>query len=183
MKGIKDYIRTIPDFPQKGVMFRDITTLIQDADGLNHMSRHRELMKDLHEKAVITPHPGEMARLTGMSLSEILASPAGVASAVSMEYGCVVMLKGAKSHIAAKNLLYRNETGDSSLSKGGSGDILTGIILGLLAQGLAPVDAACAGSYLLGAAGRNAEMLLEKRMLLGRDVVGMIAETVHDLEI
>ena len=154
-----------------------------DADGLNCIAKHRELLGLLHEKTVITPHPGEMSRLIGMSVEEILSSPVKIAMAVSDEYGCAVLLKGSKSYIAQRGIVYRNETGDSSLSKGGSGDILTGIILSMLAQGLPPLEAACAGSYLLGACGKDAEKLLEKRMLLGRDVIAMISETIGDLRL
>ena len=154
-----------------------------DADAINHLSGSDALKKLLHQNAVITPHPAEMSRLSGLKLETILSRPAETAVGISREFGCVVLLKGSISYIACGNELYRNETGDSALSKGGSGDILTGIILGLLSQGLSPMDAACAGAYLLGTAGRNAELLLEKRMLLGRDVVGMIRETVEELRL
>ena len=78
-------------------------------------------------------------------------------------------------------MLYLNETGNSALSKGGSGDILTGIVLAMLTQGLPPFEAACTGAYLLGASGERAEALLEKRMLLGRDVVRSINDTIGEL--
>ena len=152
-----------------------------DADAINHISGSGPLKKLLHRNVVITPHPAEMSRLSGLKLESILSRPAETAVAFSAEFGCVVLLKGSKSYIARGEEVYRNEAGDSSLSKGGSGDILTGIILGLLSQGLSPLDAACAGAYLLGTAGRNAETLLEKRMLLGRDVVSMIRETAEEL--
>ena len=154
---------------------------VVDADALNALSRLDDDEKAalLHEKAVLTPHPGEMARLTGLSIDEIKADMAGVAAEYARRWRCTVLLKGARTAIAGPDgRLKWNETGNAGLAKGGSGDVLTGIILALLGQKLPPYGAACAGSYLLGASAEEALSLLQERALMARDVIGAVEQTL-----
>ena len=151
--------------------------LVIDADGLNLLSRNRTLFARLHDKVVLTPHPGEMSRLLDCPVSSITADPGKVATQAAKEWNCVVLLKGAPSCIASSERLLWNDTGNPGLSKGGSGDVLTGLISGLLCQGLAPFDAACAGAYLLGVSADHALALLGTRMLMARDVIQVVQET------
>lgn len=143
-----------------------------DADGLNALAAHPELMELLHENAVLTPHPGEMARLMGgPSAAEIAADPARYSREFTQAHRAVVLLKGTTSVIAQGARCCLNATGNPGLAKGGSGDVLTGVILALLAQGLTPYDAACLGAYLLGISADAAMRRLETRMLLPTDVI------------
>ena len=146
--------------------------LVIDADGLNTLSRHPELYTLLHQNAVLTPHPGEMARLLQKTVAEVLADPLGCANA----FPCTVLLKGATTIVSDGNHTVLCTEGTPGLSKGGSGDVLCGIITALLAQGLCPFDAARAGTYLLGTSAKDAYRLLGQRMLLASDVIDALGE-------
>ena len=152
--------------------------LVIDADGLNHMAKNPALLAELHDKVVLTPHPAEFARLTAQSVEDVTADPIAQAVAAAKNWGCVVLLKGAVSVIASPEQTALNCTGNAGLAKGGSGDVLTGLILALLSQGLEPFDAACAGAYLLGVSADAAMKLLGNRMLMSRDIVGAVADTL-----
>ncbi|MBA4393967.1 MAG: NAD(P)H-hydrate dehydratase, partial [Desulfobacca sp.] len=128
--------------------------MVIDADGLNILAESPELLSDLAEKTILTPHPGEMARLTGRPLKEIQADRIGVTRDFSRKYGLVVVLKGARTIIAdPEGPVYLNPVAHSVLASGGTGDILTGLILGFLSQGLSPIQSACLGVFLHGQAG------------------------------
>ena len=152
-----------------------------DADGLNALSRSRELLRSLHREVILTPHPGEMARLMGTEASEIQHDPAGIALAAAKEWQCVVLLKGASTCISDGRRVVFSLAGNPGLAKGGSGDTLTGIITALLAQGLSPMNAACAGAFLLGASADTAYEILGNRMLMASDVTLAIRETIGQL--
>ncbi|MEL7602936.1 MAG: NAD(P)H-hydrate dehydratase [Bacillota bacterium] len=145
--------------------------LVIDADGLNALCAHRELFALLHQNVILTPHPAEMGRLAGRDAKTIADSPVEAAQSAAREWGCTLLLKGATSVIAQDDRLCLNTTGNPGLAKGGSGDVLTGILLALLAQKIPPVEAACAGAYLLGATADQAYALLGTRMLTPSDVI------------
>jgi|GEM_PF-742996 len=146
-----------------------------DADGLNTMSKHRELLELLHENCVLTPHPAEMSRLMGCDTAAVLADFTGTALRLAKAHGCTVLLKSARSVIASPEGSIRyNAAGNSGLAKGGSGDVLTGIITSMLAQGASPFDAASIGSYLLGCSADKALELLAERFITATDVVSAI---------
>lgn len=155
------------------------TPTILDADALNQMAKLPELLALLHSNVVLTPHPAEMARLTGESIARILADPIETARAYAKKWGCVVLLKGATTCISDGEQVRLNSSGNAGLAKGGSGDVLAGLITGLLAQGLSPFDAASCGAFLLGASADTALELLKERMLLSRDVIGAIEQTIE----
>lgn len=157
------------------------TPLVIDADGLNHLSRHRTLLDMLHGNVILTPHAGEMARLLQTSVSDVLANPKKTAAEAAEAWNCVVLLKGTVTHIACVDRLAENHTGNPGLAKGGSGDVLTGLITGLLAQGLSAFDAACSGAYLLGVTADTALDLLGNRMLLAGDVVDAVRSTLRSI--
>ena len=151
---------------------------VLDADALNCMSANRELLELLHERAVITPHVGEMSRLTGNGISQIQADPVRAALSFSGRYHCVTLLKGAVSCISNGTECVLNTTGNPGLAKGGSGDVLSGIITALLALKLDPFQAACAGAYLLGASAETALELLKARAMIAGDVISAIRDTI-----
>ncbi len=154
---------------------------VLDADGLFALAQTQQKERILHKNVVLTPHFGEMARLTGLEISKIKAEQEAVARECAKKWGCTVLLKGPQSVIAAPDGRFAvNATGNAGLAKGGSGDVLSGISLALLCQGLAPFEAACAASYLLGASAEEAFALLGERMLLARDVTDAIERTIKN---
>ncbi len=152
---------------------------VLDADALNRIAVRKELLDELHDRVVLTPHVGEMARLTGESAEEILSDPVETARRYAKEWNCVVLLKGATSCISDGRSVRLNTTGNPGLAKGGSGDVLAGMITALLAQGLSAFDAACAGAYLLGVSADEALLLLGTRMLTARDVIDAVRQTLE----
>lgn len=137
--------------------------MVLDADGLNALAGCAERLCERRGRVtVITPHDGEFARLSGRTLEELASrSRADYACEFAEKYGCCVVLKGHRTLIALPDgTLYRNTTGCSALSKGGSGDVLTGLIASLLCQGMGAAEAAAFGVWLHGRAGE----LLEEEM-------------------
>lgn len=131
------------------------STLVIDADGLNSLSMYGlECLKEKTAKVIITPHIGEFVRLSKKSKEEILSDPIGYAKDFAKEYGVVVLLKNAVSVITDGESVYLNVTGTPALAKGGSGDVLCGIVTGLATR-LSPLESAFVGAYLLGKAGEE----------------------------
>ncbi|MEF2966303.1 NAD(P)H-hydrate dehydratase [Paenibacillus sp. M1] len=133
--------------------------LVVDADALNILAAAGGLAAWPGREAatVLTPHPGEMARLTGLSTAEVQRDRLGVARRFAEAHGVTLVLKGARTVVAAPDgRVYVNVTGHPGMATGGSGDVLTGLIAGLLAQGLDGVQAAALGVYLHGLAGERA---------------------------
>lgn len=127
--------------------------MVIDADGLNALSGEMEALGQCKERAILTPHPGEMGRLTGLDTSSIQSNRIGTAAQFVTEHGCYLVLKGARTIIADPDgKTYVNPTGNPALSSGGSGDVLTGLIGGFLARKWPVVKAALAGVYLHGLA-------------------------------
>lgn len=132
--------------------------LVLDADALNILAGKKHLLTaaslaEQRKRWVLTPHPGEMARLCGTSISEIQASRLEYAEQASQEWGVTVVLKGHKTIIAAPGSpLFINPTGNPGLASGGTGDVLAGLIASLLAQGLRPEQAAYCGAFVHGLA-------------------------------
>ena len=128
--------------------------VIIDADGLNTLSEIEGWWKELHVPVVVTPHPGEMSTLTGAPTAEIQSDRTGAALEWAARWGVVVVLKGAHTVVATPEGMCRiSPFANPGLASGGTGDVLTGVIAGLLAQGLSLEDASCCGVYLHGAAG------------------------------
>lgn len=125
-----------------------------DADGLNAISQNPEVLVEAQGDFVITPHPRELSRLMGISVEEIQHDRVKAAFDAAVRFNCMVVLKGAYSVIAAPDgQVFINPTGNSGMATAGAGDVLSGIIGGLMAQGLNSFDAAIAGVYLHGKAG------------------------------
>ena len=137
-------------------------SLVVDADGLNAAAPLSETKTRFPKNAVLMPHVGEMARLIGTSPAETEKRRIEAPRALAKQLGAVVLLKGAPTAIAAPDgrVFLINSTGNNGMATGGSGDVLTGALTGLLAQGLAPIDAAVAAAYLHGLAGDIAHQQL-----------------------
>ncbi|MDP8229158.1 MAG: NAD(P)H-hydrate dehydratase [Candidatus Electryoneaceae bacterium] len=156
--------------------------LVIDADGLNILADHPELLKKLSPDTVLTPHPGEFARLTGLTVKEILADKIEIVRHWAKEWGVTVMLKGSPSiTVLEGGNACINPTGNAGMATGGSGDVLTGIIASLAAQGSAVDDAALMGAYIHGEAGdRAAEKMGQAGMIAG-DIIAFLPETMEAL--
>lgn len=128
--------------------------LLLDADGINILSRHIDVLDRTNASVLLTPHPGEMSRLTEKSIAEINANRTRTAVDFAIAHGCTVLLKGANTVIATPDgTAFINPTGNPGMARGGSGDLLSGILAALLAQGLSVPDAARTGAYLHGLSG------------------------------
>ena len=127
--------------------------MVIDADGLNNIAGHNTILEKLKAPAVLTPHPGEMARLTGLSSARVQRDRIGCARDFATATGTIIVLKGAGTVIALPDgTVHVNPTGNPGMASGGMGDVLTGIIAGLITQGYSPETSAVAGVYLHGAA-------------------------------
>jgi NAD(P)H-hydrate epimerase len=147
--------------------------MVIDADGLNNLAGHAQILKAAGGPVVITPHPGEMARLLDTTAQQIQKDRIGAAKNFASTHAVHVVLKGARTVIAHPNgTVYLNPTGNPGMASGGMGDVLTGVIAGLITQGYSPETAARIGVYLHGAA---ADTLAEK---IGP--VGFLAGEVMD---
>jgi len=148
-----------------------VKPLVLDADGLNALAEDIPLLMRRELPAVLTPHPGEMGRLIRLSAAEVERDRERIASEFAKKYRVVLVLKGPGTVVANfDGQTYINETGNPGLASGGSGDVLTGVIAGLLGQGLEWYDAARLGVYLHGLA---ADLAVRER-----GEIGLIASDV-----
>jgi len=151
-----------------------------DADGLNALAGRPGILRSAAAPCILTPHPGEMSRLTGESVEAIEASRIGAARHLAEENNVTVILKGARTVIATpKGDVFINTTGNPYMASGGMGDALSGMVAALASQGLSPTDAACAGVFLHG---MSADLLLRRHPMSpisATDVIENIREAVQ----
>ncbi len=144
--------------------------LVIDADGLNIIAKSSVLRHKIPRNAVLTPHLGEMSRLTGVSIPELKAEKPEHATALARELGAICVLKDSVTAVSDGEECYLNQTGNCGMAKAGSGDVLAGIIGALLAQSLTPFDASKLGVHLHGRAGDKAVENRSVHSLLARDI-------------
>lgn len=157
--------------------------ILIDADGLNALEGDAAILKDRQVPIVITPHPGEMARLTGLAVEEIQSNRLEIARKYAADWGVTVVLKGNKTVVAGPSgEAFININGNPGMATAGSGDVLSGIILGLMAQGLRPQSAAVAGVYIHGRAGDRAAEITGQRALVAGDLLIHLPYILHELE-
>jgi ADP-dependent NAD(P)H-hydrate dehydratase / NAD(P)H-hydrate epimerase len=147
--------------------------LVLDADGLNAIASDPSILLERRgPSAILTPHPGEMARLGGGTVAQVEDDRVGTARAFARQYQVVLVLKGARTVTAFPDGRVRiNSTGHPGMASGGTGDVLTGVIGGLLAQGLAPEEAATLGVFLHGLAGDRLRIRLGEAGMLATDLL------------
>ena len=146
--------------------------LVIDADALNVIAEDTDIFSKFQKEVVITPHPGEMSRLTGLDISYIQQNRIEVAKKYAGLWGVTIVLKGARTIIADKNgEIFINPTGNSGMATAGSGDALSGIIASLIGQGVSPFEAAIAGTYIHGLAGDIAAQVKGLYGLNAMDIV------------
>lgn len=151
--------------------------LICDADALNVCARE-SLAYPSDVPVIVTPHPGEFFRMTGQNIETIAADPQTSAAHYARENGVICVLKFARTVITDGNVLFVNMSGSPALSKGGSGDVLCGVIAGMLCSGLSPVGAASIGVYVHGKAGEEAEAVYGEYSPLASEVCDRIADVL-----
>ena len=170
--------------PETAVLVRRLVAradrpMVIDADGLNAVADAGMILEGEHAPMVLTPHPGEMGRLMGVSTDKVQGNRKHFAEAAANRFGSVIILKGACALIAETGRpLTVNPTGNPGMATGGTGDVLTGMVAGLIAQGLLPFEAAAAATYLHGLAGDVAAAELGEASLLAGDLLETLPEAI-----
>ncbi len=156
--------------------------LVLDADGLNHAAAlSGGLLKDHEGSLIVTPHPGEFSRLSGLPVADVCADIPGRAADFAGKEGCICVLKDAPTAIGAPDgRCFVNTTGNHGMSTGGSGDVLTGIIAGLLGQGTEALDAALLGVWLHGRAGNLAAQQEGAYGMLARHLIEYLPDAMRE---
>lgn len=157
--------------------------IIADADALNIISKELALLDNLSVPLIITPHMMEMARLCHTDVSEVMANTVGFATAFAEKNSLICVLKDHETIVADGNdssHVYLNKSGNSGMSTGGSGDVLTGIIAALIAQGLPMYEAATLGVYVHGLAGDAAADDLGEYSVMASDIIDHISTIIKD---
>ena len=144
--------------------------VVVDADGINVLRAHRDLLRGRKSPTILTPHDGEFARLGGVIGGDRMAAAAALAD----DLGCVVLLKGHETCVTDGVNGYINPTGNSGMAVGGSGDVLAGVITALLGAGLPPLEAAACGAWLHGAAGDRCAAELGQYGMLPTDMLSAL---------
>jgi NAD(P)H-hydrate epimerase len=163
--------------------------LVLDADGLNNLSKVGGWAARRRCPLVLTPHPGEFARLTGKTIAEIQSARQASAVAAARQWSeaaaagagpLVVVLKGAGTVITDGRRVRINATGNPGMATGGTGDVLTGLVAALLAQGMAPLDAAMLAAHVHGRAGDIAAYELTQPGMIATDVIDRLPRAIHE---
>lgn len=152
--------------------------MVIDADALNALADKPECLRAAPAPRVLTPHPGEMARLTHLTVAEVQSSRRKVAVWFARHYRAVVLLKGHGTIITDGARLRINTTGNPGMATGGTGDVLTGVIAALIGQGLSPFDAAVLGAHVHGLAGDLAAREFGEVSMIATDVLGKLPEAM-----
>lgn len=153
--------------------------IVIDADGIILLSKNKNLLKKLRKRAVLTPHPGEMAKLLGTDTSEVEKNRIEITKEVSKEYEIVLLLKGYNTVISDGINTYINPTGNSKMASGGMGDALTGIINGFLSQRIPLMEATLLAAYIHG---KIADRLSDKQFIVNaRDIIRELPVEINAL--
>jgi NAD(P)H-hydrate epimerase len=175
--GLSTHYETVQTV--RGLIQRIALPLVIDADGLNALAGSLDILKRLKSPAVLTPHPGEMGKLLGISSNDVQKDRIGIASDFARHYNVTLVLKGAGTVIAGPTGdVFVNSTGNPGMATAGTGDVLTGMMGGLLAQGYPAVQAACLGVYLHGLAGDLAAKEKGEMSMIAGDVIENISEAI-----
>ena len=166
------------------ILFREkLPALVLDADALNTLAKIPNWWQQLTNDAILTPHPGEMARLSGVSVEEIQSDRAGIAKKLALKWGKTIVLKGAYTVIATPEGHARiSPIANPGLASAGTGDVLTGAIAGLVAQGLSLFNAAALGVYLHGEAGETVKTKLGDTGMIATDLLPALPLVIKQLK-
>ena len=164
----------------RSILSKEGCPVVLDADALNVLKDNLELLKNSNRKIVITPHMGEMSRITGINIKELVENRIDIAVNFAKEYNVVVLLKGYNTIITDGREVFINSTGSSKMASGGMGDALTGIIASFIGQGYDVFKAAILGAYIHGYCGDilskdmfcvNASHIIEKLPYIVEDLI------------
>lgn len=144
--------------------------VILDADGINVISEHKDLLRGRTHPTILTPHDGEFLRLGGKLFEDRIQS----ATAFAREFGIILLLKGHRTIITDGVKCYINTTGNPGMATGGSGDVLAGVITALVGQGIPPLEAAACGAWLHGAAGDVCAQEIGQYGMLPTDMINVL---------
>ncbi len=133
----------------RSVLENAMCPVVVDADGINVLKLHKDVLRERHAPTILTPHPGEFRRIYPQELKNRFND----AVAFAKEYGCILLLKGHRTIITDGECAFENPNGNAGMATGGSGDVLSGMIGALIGQGISPLQAAACGAWLHGAAG------------------------------
>lgn len=169
----------------KKVFCTKSSTIILDADGINLLARSEELQKAskiVGERLIITPHPGEAARLLSCEITDINKDRTNAAFKIAEQTGAITVLKGAGTVVATPNKqAYINTTGNPGMATGGSGDVLSGIISALAGQGCTSLEAAVSGVYIHGSAGDMAAKMVGEYGVMASDIAHMTGLAIEKI--
>jgi NAD(P)H-hydrate epimerase len=157
--------------------------VVVDADGLNALSKTPGWWREVKAPAIVTPHPGEMARLSGRPVADIQSDRLGCAVSCAREWGKTVVLKGAHTVVASPDgRAALSPFANPALASGGTGDVLAGAVAGFLAQGLSPFEAAVCGVYVHAAAGEEARREMGDAGPVAGDLLPLLPRAIKDLK-
>lgn len=152
---------------------------VVDADGINALAGHLKILEKKKRPFVLTPHPGEMARLLGLSAEAVQKDRKKIAKDFALRYNNILVLKGHSSIVASPDgKVYENATGNPGMATAGSGDVLAGIIGAFLAQEMAPFEAACCAVWLHGLAGDLAATALTQPAMIASDIITFLPQAL-----
>jgi len=159
------------------------TSLVVDADALNTLAKTSDWWQQLTDDAILTPHPGEMSRLVGTSIDEVQSNRIGIVQGMAQEWQKTIVLKGAYSVVATPDGQCKiSSIANPGLASAGTGDVLTGTIAGLLAQGLTPLEAAACGVYLHGEAGETVKAEMGNAGMIAGDLLPALPLVIKQLK-
>lgn len=160
-----------------------LSPTVIDGDGLNLLSHMGEWWEKIEGEIVLTPHPGEMSRLTTLSIGEIQSDRENITKKFATKWGTVVVLKGANTVIASPTGEVALSTfANPALATAGTGDILSGAVAGFLAQGLKTFEAACVGTYIHGFAGEMLKEKLGDAGIIASDLLPLLPKTIKKIK-
>ncbi len=156
--------------------------IVLDADGINSIVANKDVLKDSKAPVVLTPHPGEMARLIDKPIDFVQANRIDVAKSFAKMYNTIVVLKGANTIVTDGNEVFVNITGNPGMAMGGTGDMLTGMIASFIAQGITPFNAAKCGVYIHGLCGDISASEISQRGMSVNDMIELLGALMSEFE-
>ena len=164
------------------MLFYGRKPLVIDADAIGMLKEREVQLKNYPEEVILTPHLGEFSRLTGISTEKWKENPIKITQEIAKTLSVVLVCKDARTIISKRNeSIYLNLSGNDGMASAGSGDVLTGIILSLLAQGKDALEAACLGAYLHGAAGDLAAKKKGRAAMLAGDLIEAAGQILGEI--
>lgn len=152
------------------VLKNAVCPVVLDADGINVISEHKDILRERTSPTILTPHDGEFRRIGGVVLSDRVEA----AGCLARDLGCILLLKGNRTIITDGDEYYINQSGNPGMATGGSGDVLAGIIVSFLGQGLDPLQAAACGAWVHGCAGDICASEIGQYGMLPQDMVNVL---------